>query len=408
LAADSNMAAAAPDFLTLLISSVTNRGGDLLQLARSTPADIVGAGRLAQHAQRLKSSGKLSDEHYNALLTRAQRAIHDHMYVHDAEKIALSEDYEAAMEYKGHCCAVCGIRDPELEYTEMCFRRNSSGWCTDTVRSSAGLPANMAERVVHLQALPEWLRVDDVRVVELQDMKRKVYVEHDGAPGQFVRTEISALDMRHIMHIRNIYVHLIEEAVDMTSPDGVALMFVCSRCVDTFPSASTRKHKRATSSAAADSTTPATSGSTTIAAANPTVTTAAAVPNNHTLDDDDVGAARKDPRPVLSMARRDYGRRYLPAAAVDRLRSELRTVDTATEEVAEQLLVLPPCSWRVPIASKLETMLLAKSYQHIMSLKVAVAAGSSVSRHASLQKHTMYFPHALLDCDNIVASRAAM
>jgi hypothetical protein len=67
------MAAAAPDFLTLLISSVTNRGGDLLQLARSTPADIVGAGRLAQHAQRLKSSGKLSDEHYNALLTRAQR-----------------------------------------------------------------------------------------------------------------------------------------------------------------------------------------------------------------------------------------------------------------------------------------------------------------------------------------------
>jgi hypothetical protein len=31
-------------------------GGDLLQLAQSTPADIVGAGRLAQHAQRLKSA----------------------------------------------------------------------------------------------------------------------------------------------------------------------------------------------------------------------------------------------------------------------------------------------------------------------------------------------------------------
>eukprot|EP01049_Picozoa_sp_SAG25_P001810 SAG25_NODE_86_length_16515_cov_5.529996_5_plen_348_part_00 len=43
-------------------------GGDLLQLAQSTPADIVGAGRLAQHAQRLKSSGKLSDEHYMRVL----------------------------------------------------------------------------------------------------------------------------------------------------------------------------------------------------------------------------------------------------------------------------------------------------------------------------------------------------
>jgi hypothetical protein len=223
-----------------------------------------------------------------------------------------------------------------------------------------------------------------------------VYVEHDDAPGQFVRTEISALDMRHIMRVQNGYVHLIEEAVDV-SPDDVALMFVCAHCVTALPSASTRKQKRATtSSTAADSAT--------TAVANSTATSAPAVPDSNVVDDD-IGTARKDPRPVDSMAKHDYGRRYLSAAAVDRLRLELqRTADATTEEVdtlmAERLLALPPCGWRLPVASKLETMLVAKAYLHIMSLKIAEATGGCVSRDANKKKHTIYFPLALLDVDN--------
>jgi hypothetical protein len=88
------------------------------------------------------------------------------------------------------------------------------------------------------------------------------------------------------------------------------------------------------------------------------------------------------------MARHDYGRRYLSGAAVNRLRSELRRqMDTGTEEVdlplTERLLALPPRGWRLPIASGLETMLLAKAYLHVMSLKISAAAGSGVSSHAS-------------------------
>jgi hypothetical protein len=376
-------------------SGVEVIGGDLLKLAQASPASIVGAGRLARYAHELKSGNQLTDGHYEALLERAHTAIQQHMHVRDEEKVALADQFETAMQYKGHCCAVCGIRDVELDYTEVYFDR-SGNKSTGTVNTAAGLRVSSKKRAVQLRALPDWLHVKSTRVTELQEIKRMVYVEHDDAPGQFVRTEISALDMRHIMRVQNGYVHLIEEAVDV-SPDDVALMFVCAHCVTALPSASTRKQKRATtSSTAADSAT--------TAVANSTATSAPAVPDSNVVDDD-IGTARKDPRPVDSMAKHDYGRRYLSAAAVDRLRLELqRTADATTEEVdtlmAERLLALPPCGWRLPVASKLETMLVAKAYLHIMSLKIAEATGGCVSRHATMKKHTIYFPLALLDVDN--------
>eukprot|EP01047_Picozoa_sp_COSAG01_P035458 COSAG01_NODE_2723_length_7183_cov_9.443111_2_plen_144_part_00 len=33
------------------------------------------------------------------------------MHVQDADKVRLAEEYEKEIQYKGHCCAVCGIRD---------------------------------------------------------------------------------------------------------------------------------------------------------------------------------------------------------------------------------------------------------------------------------------------------------
>jgi hypothetical protein len=58
--------------------------------------------------------------------------------------------------------------------------------------------------------------------------------------------------------------------------------------------------------------------------------------------------------------------------------------------MAERLLALPPCGWRLPVASTLETMLVAKAYLHIMSLKIAEATGGCVSRHATMKKQTIY------------------
>ena len=59
----------------------------------------MGAAQLARYAQELKLGNKLADGHYEALLTRAKRVIHDHMHVQDADKVALAEEYEKQMEY---------------------------------------------------------------------------------------------------------------------------------------------------------------------------------------------------------------------------------------------------------------------------------------------------------------------
>eukprot|EP01047_Picozoa_sp_COSAG01_P002785 COSAG01_NODE_76_length_28332_cov_298.876992_15_plen_2949_part_00 len=392
--------------------------GDLLKLAQTSPASIVGAGRLAHYAHELKSGNQLTDGHYEALLTRAKQAISDHMHVQDADKVMLADRYETEIQYKGHCCAVCGVRDVELDYTEVYFDR-SGNKSTGTVNTAAGLRVRSKKRAVQLRALPDWLRVENIRVTELQSNTRFVYVEHDDAPGRFVKTQISALDMRHIMRVcgdscrcDKCYVHLIEEAMDMTSPDGVALMFVCAHCVTALPSASTRKQKRATNSTTVDSATASISASTTVTAADSVTPAAAAAPRSSSLDDDKVDATRKDPRPIHSMAKRDYGRRYLPAAAVDQLGLERRARTATTTESSDDgasgdtlhrdellhLSKLRASGWRLPIASRMETMLLAKAYVHIMSLKIA--EGKKGGSHAALTRHTVYFPLSLLDAQD--------
>jgi hypothetical protein len=70
----------------------------------------------------------------------------------------LADKYEEKMAYMGHCCAVCGIRDVELEYKEIFFGPCDNG-CATTVSTAAGLPANSKK---HLQALPDWLRVSSL------------------------------------------------------------------------------------------------------------------------------------------------------------------------------------------------------------------------------------------------------
>jgi hypothetical protein len=128
-------------------SGVEVIGGDLLKLAQASPASIVGAGRLARYAHELKSGNQLTDGHYEALLERAHTAIQQHMHVRDEEKVALADQFETAMQYKGHCCAVCGIRDVELDYTEVYFDR-SGNKSTGTVNTAAGLRVSSKKRAV--------------------------------------------------------------------------------------------------------------------------------------------------------------------------------------------------------------------------------------------------------------------
>jgi len=385
-------------------SGVDIIGGDLLKLAQTSPASIVGAARLAQYAHELRSGNRLTDDKcYAALLERSYTAIQQHMHVQDEEKVALAEAYENSMQYEGNCCAVCGVRDVEAEYVEMYFsvagdRLPGPAFLKTTklVQAHASIaflkPAQNKEqrkelrkpfkipestrRVLWLPALPEWLSVPEKKVKAWRRNQRKVYVENDDESGLFVQVELSALDLRHVMCIRHTcdrdkcqsgldsnckHVHLVEEAV--ASKSGVALMFVCASCSDSFP----------------------------------------------------CGESPCKGPPMNSMAKRDYGRRYLSATAVDRLRSHVRGVRQRARGTDEsnrdgpsgvtlppddllQLLKLRPSGWRLPIASRMETMLLANTYTHIMSLKVAEIAKGKAT-HATLSKHTVYFPQSLMDAD---------
>jgi hypothetical protein len=343
-------------------------GGDLLQLALTSPAGIMGAARLAQHA------GVCGD---SDLRDRAEAAIRDHMRVEEWEKVALAEAYETSMQYEGNCCAVCGVRNVEAEYVEMYFSLAGDGLpgpafskTAKLVQERSGLtflkpaynkeqrrelrkPFDIPEstrRVLWLSALPDWLVVPEKKVEAWGRNKRKVYVEHDDETGMFVQVDISALDLRHVMRPGRAsklpHLHLIEEAVADNS--GVALMFVCATCGDSFPRG--------------DSTC-------------------------------------KGP-PINSMAKRDYGRRYLPSRVVRALHASLKKRGGDVDRVS-RLLSLSSSGWRLPIASRLETALLAKARVHVLSFKIAeVDTRRRTSKHAVLSKHTMYFPLSLMDDEN--------
>ena len=107
--------------------------------------------------------------------------------------------------------------------------------------------------------------------------------------------------------------------------------------------------------------------------------------------------------PENSMAALDYGRRYLSPRTVDRLRGSLR--DKHSEYPS---LRLDERGWRLPIPSVLEKTLLATCYPHFMALTVACegeaagggSGGDGGRSHATMRKHTVYFPVALLDAQD--------
>jgi hypothetical protein len=102
-------------------------GGDLVELARSSTADVLAAAKLCQYVTDLEQDehvceGPRDRRTLRQLLHRpAREAISEHMHVFDDEKTALAERYSAAVSYAGHCCAACGARDPALAYTQKLF-----------------------------------------------------------------------------------------------------------------------------------------------------------------------------------------------------------------------------------------------------------------------------------------------
>ena len=73
-------------------------GGDLLELARTSPACIMGAARLTRHARHLRSRGQLSGGgQHAALLERSRHMIREHMHVTDDEKITMMDDFECEL-----------------------------------------------------------------------------------------------------------------------------------------------------------------------------------------------------------------------------------------------------------------------------------------------------------------------
>ena len=61
------------------------------------------------------------------LVALAEGMIQQHMHVTDAEKVQLADRYDRAMRYPGHCCAVCGARDPGVRYDRVYFDPCSAG-----------------------------------------------------------------------------------------------------------------------------------------------------------------------------------------------------------------------------------------------------------------------------------------
>jgi hypothetical protein len=339
--------------------------GDLCSLARASPYKIATTTMVAADAQRMFDAGDITETEFETLIALAEKEIDQHMRVTNAEKVALFDKYDKAMRYPGHCCAACGVRDATADYDRIYVDLGNPDLAgydgrgatrQALVRGGAGVGGGPPV-AVRVQTLPDWLRVEETDIERLQRLTCGVYVEHDDDPDKYARVDVSALELRYVTRGGNAYYHLIEEAVSAVETDtrgsvSLVTMFVCCHC------------------------TRAVSGSRRLKA----------------------GAA-----PEHSMAALDYGRRYLSPRTVDRLRGSLR--DTHSEYPS---LRLDERGWRLPIPSVLEKTLLATCYLHIMVLTVACegeaagggSGGDGGRSHATMRKHTVYFPVALLDAQD--------
>eukprot|EP01047_Picozoa_sp_COSAG01_P042246 COSAG01_NODE_3678_length_5803_cov_60.798738_1_plen_297_part_00 len=199
-------------------------GGDLLELARTSPACIMGAARLTRHARHLRSRGQLSGGgQHTALLERSRHMIREHMHVTDDEKITMMDDFECELQYDGRCCAACGVRDAELVYTELVLHTVDGGLEMELLSPRHQTSVTFA--------MPGWLRVNIKEVDRLGKIRAQVFLEHDKEPGAFVKVTISALQLRYITRLAvdggdAVDVHLVEEALHVSACGGVG--FSCA------------------------------------------------------------------------------------------------------------------------------------------------------------------------------------
>jgi hypothetical protein len=207
-------------------------GGDLLELAQSSMANIVAASKLAQYVSDLENDTSLWYEMQAAMeaealgreqsaaamieaekigdLERAKLrqvlhapardAINQHMHVHDDEKVQLAESYRDAVRYAGNCCATCGVRDPASAYTCKMFSLRGqpcsrSGYLRRRGDSGTGAPMHN-ERLVEL---PQWLFMSCAAAEILEAHTCELYIPKYDDPDSFEAVQVTALDLHHVM-----------------------------------------------------------------------------------------------------------------------------------------------------------------------------------------------------------------
>jgi hypothetical protein len=370
-------------------------GGDLLELAQSSPASILAAGKLARYAAELQNHPSLQlDASQHATLRRVLHqpafcAIEQHMNVHDDEKVKLATAYRSALHYEGHVCATCGVRDAQGPYTCKMFDVCGSSLAGAGYlrrRDGAIMTPDPLERHRELIALPAWVRISCAAAASLKAHTCELRIPSRNSPDTFETVHPTAFDLRHAMDTWELslsgprpnqacrcspgaacgrFLHVVEEAVQIlheyewvstssclpqpqAHPDVVVGRFwVCQKCAGGCNGRAAARRDLTDDSAQA-----------------PIVYSTAA--------------------PRLSIGYgADFGRLYMPARVARR-----------TSWAGD----LGRC--KLPVPSLLELVLVCRVRLYLTTVKVTIDMGKRRSTdgcYDNITTHAIYFPQVLMD-----------
>jgi hypothetical protein len=389
-------------------------GGDLVALARSTPFKIPCNARLAAHGQIWRAADQLTEAESRKLVALAEGMIQRHMHVTDAEKVQLADRYDRAMRYPGHCCAVCGARDPGVRYDRVYFDPTDPS-LKDKRYSVPGPTRELAE-VEALSAFALFVRERRSAVEEAQPSAgedrwdqplEEQWCALTPAAAEVFRQQAAANALRFEREGSVpcvVPVHALPPWLSVKS--DVIKRWKSLKCgVYIEHDDDEGEYERVVVTALDLRHVMRVGGHyfSLVAEAVATVSTGGARATDlatmfvcgHCMVGAPGSRKLRATAPELSLANRDRGRRYLP----------LRTVERVFDSLTGAHRTLDKLRWRLPVASVLERTMLATVYLHVMALKVADegrAAGGRSSgdggrSHARLSKHTMYFPISLVD-----------
>jgi hypothetical protein len=99
-----------------------------------------------------------------------------HIHLHDDEKVQLAEAYRDAQHYAGHCCAVCGIRDPVSAYSCKMFTLAGPPCAGPGYLRRRGDPDSDSPIVEQLIELPPWIRMSCAAAAVLEADACEIYI----------------------------------------------------------------------------------------------------------------------------------------------------------------------------------------------------------------------------------------